>query len=194
MEASWTQMVAWVALTGLGASALWFVRHPRALRAAEGDMPRPYSLSRVQLFWWTMVVIACWLGVYASRGEFWQFNATCLTLLGISGGVGVAARIADARQSATGGPTPSAAASKGFLTDIMSDGVGVSVHRFQAVAFNALYGAVFAIRTFQGTGAEFPTFGSTTLLVLGMSSSAYVAIKHAERSKGEGGSAGSPAV
>jgi hypothetical protein len=179
MEFGLRHVVGGGGLAVLGLAGVWLFLNATALRDESTRMPRPYSLSRVQLAWWTLVVLGAYLGVYAWKGELWPLNGTCLALLGVGGGTSVAGRIIDTRQQqALLVRHQDAEPSQGLFSDILSDENGISVHRFQTVAFNLAYGVSFIVSTFEQAGATmFPTFDSTTLLLLGLSSSVYIAVK-----------------
>ena len=180
---TWLQQgVGWGGLGALALASVWLFVNPTALRDASAQRPRPYSLSRVQLAWWTLLVLGADFGVYAWKGEFWALNGTCLALLGIGAGTSVTGRIIDTRQrEAQAARHQDTEPSRGLFTDILSDDDGISVHRFQTVAFNIAYGVSFMVGTFQDPAAHaFPSFDPTTLFVLGVSASVYVAIKPME--------------
>lgn len=194
METWLRHIVGWGGIGALALSAVWLYLNPTALRDESAASPRPYSLSRVQLAWWTLIVLGAFFGVYAWKGEFWSLNATCLTLLGIGAGTSVAGRIVDTRQQeAALVRHQDAGPSHGLFSDILSDENGASVHRFQTVAFNLAYGVTFLVWTFRepAVGA-FPSFDSTTLLVLGVSSSVYIAVKPTEAASSPGAAATAP--
>jgi hypothetical protein len=69
--------------------------------------------------------------------------------------------------------------SDGFWNDLMSDSQGYSIHRFQNVVFTLLVGFYFLIQTI--SDLEMPVLDDNILLVLGISSGAYVALKPFER-------------
>ena len=144
--------------------------------------PRPYSFSRVQLFWWTLVVAACFLISLGTTGTLPAVNETCLALLGIALGTNGTARLIDDRQIAANDAVGSARhqdqPSEGFWTDIVSDAEGVSVHRFQTLVFNLLYGFGFLSQFLKSM--TFPSFDEKTYALLGLSSAAYLAIKSRE--------------
>lgn len=172
-------VVGWGGLLALALSTAWLFTNATALRDESTQTPRPYSLSRVQLAWWTQIILGAYVGVFAWKGEFWPLSSTCLALLGIGAGTGVAGRIVDTRQQENQQARhQDAAPSNGLFSDILSDENGISMHRFQTVAFNLVYGVAFLVETFQdGAASAFPTFDSTTLLVLGVSSGVYIAVK-----------------
>lgn len=69
--------------------------------------------------------------------------------------------------------------SSGFLTDIMSDENGVSVHRFQMVAWTAVLTLVFVYQVYRTFAM--PEFSSTLLTLMGISSGAYLTLKVPEK-------------
>jgi hypothetical protein len=146
--------------------------------------PRPYSLSRVQLWWWTMIVLGALIGLYGWSGRVASMTETCLALLGISLATTVSGRIVDQRQI----EDPKIERhqdiyrSEGLFRDIVSDENGPSVHRFQTVTLNIFYGVWFVERVASDT--SFPTFDGTTLTLLGVSAAAYVAVKTTESTAG----------
>jgi hypothetical protein len=183
METWLRHVVGWGGIGAIVLSGVWLFLNPTALRDTSAQSPRPYSLSRVQLAWWTLIVLGAFFGVFEWKGQFWALNSTCLALLGIGAGTSVAGRIIDTRQQEAMLPRhQDAEPSHGLFNDILSDDSGVSVHRFQTVAFNLAYGVTFLVWTFGGEPAAsaFPSFDSTTLLVLGFSSSVYIAVKPTE--------------
>lgn len=154
-----------------------------ALRDDSSAVPKPYSLARVQLWFWTVVILGSWILTYGICHEIWALNGTCLTLLGISGLTTSAGRIIDnrdARDPGTAGPNPERSA--GFFADILSDERGLSVHRFQLLSFNLMFGTAFLTDVFSKLDdGKFPSFDPQSLTLLGLSSGTYVAIKSMEK-------------
>jgi len=159
--------------------ALWLFFDRDALRDESSNAKKPFSLSRVQLWWWTLIVLGTAFALYGIHGRFWPFNATCLVLLGLSATTTAAGRIIDERQDreANTEHKQNSNRSEGFWRDLLSDGRGLSVHRFQAVMFNIGYGVGFLLDSFSTSSTGFPTFDSTTLALLAVSSGAYVVLK-----------------
>ncbi|HVZ34891.1 MAG TPA: hypothetical protein VG963_20835, partial [Polyangiaceae bacterium] len=155
---------------------------PSALRDDSQQTPKPFSYSRVQLLFWTIVILSCWVGEWGESGQFWQLNETCLALLGIGGATTLAGRMIDARDAADTrvDRQKNLGTSTGFFQDILSDSQGVSVHRFQGLAFNLAYALSFALQTFQAGAKKFPDFEGSTLALLGISAGTYVALKATE--------------
>lgn len=163
-------------LFGIGG---WLLLDRDALRDDSRQKDKPFSLARVQLWWWTLIVLGAEFALYGVHGAFWPFNTTCLTLLGISAVTTAAGRVIDDRQEREPGieRVQNTVATEGFWRDILSDEHGLSVHRYQTVMFNIAYGVAFLLDTFSKGSLTFPTFDPTTLALLGVSSGAYVAMK-----------------
>ena len=174
-----------------------YYRDENALRDdsnLEANKAKPYSLARVQLWWWTLVIIISFTLVYGITGQFWPMNETCLTLLGISLFTTTSGKIIDNNQI-TDGKTERHQdnPSEGFMTDILSDENGLSIHRFQTVVFNLVYSFYFLIEVFsQLDGKAFPVFDAQTLALLGISSSAYIALKMTEAKPKPSGAEANP--
>ena len=167
----------WIFLVG----AWYFMLDDNALRDASIHTEnKPYSFARVQLWWWTVVVLGSFLGVYYVSGKYWPLNATCLVLLGISGVTTAGARTIDNSQANDPNITrhQDDGPSKGLIRDILSDENGLSIHRFQAMVFNLAYGCSFLAHVFSNaTNGAFPSYDQFVLGLLGFSSGSYVYMK-----------------
>ena len=191
MDAHMVYRVIGVALLFLLVLAAgYLLRDKSALRDISNGGNKPYSLGRVQLWWWSLIIIAMAIISFMFSGKLPDLNTTCLALLGISLGTTVSGRVIDnTDQSRGGGTRHQDAESKGLFTDIMSDSEGISVHRFQSVAFNVIYGLTFIVYVIEkvvtspNTQTVFPDYDTTTLGILLASSSAYVAVKVTENLK-----------
>jgi len=75
-------------------------------------------------------------------------------------------------------PASSASVSKGFLTDILSDGSGYSFHRFQIFAWTIVLGIMFASSVYNNL--SMPEFSTTLLGLMGISSGTYIGFKFPE--------------
>ncbi len=165
----------------------------RAMLKSHGSLTeadQPYSMSRVQLFWWTMIISACFVVAYAVTGSLKGangqsiFNSSILLLLGISAGTTVTGRIIDTghANNPAGIQYQRKKNYKNPLYDIMSDANGISIHRFQAVLFNVIFGFIFIVQFFDTGSSMLPEFDSATLGLLGISSGSYLALKVGEPS------------
>ncbi|MEI9990952.1 MAG: hypothetical protein WDM86_13025 [Rhizomicrobium sp.] len=69
--------------------------------------------------------------------------------------------------------------SDGFLNDILSDQDGISLHRFQAVAWAAALGVIFMVFVVR-SGVAMPQLSVYELALLGISSGTYLGLKTTE--------------
>ncbi|RYD55527.1 MAG: hypothetical protein EOP56_15550 [Sphingobacteriales bacterium] len=136
---------------------------------------RPYSLGRSIMFYWTVIVVfsLCYLGI--TLDQMPTLDNSVLLLMGIVVGTSGTARVIDYVQIGNGVKRHQDDGSQGFLLDIISDQNGLSIHRFQHVIFNIVYGAYFVAYTI-GDHAM-PIFSDTVLGLLGISSGAYALLK-----------------
>jgi cell division protein FtsB len=73
------------------------------------------------------------------------------------------------------------ATSKGFLTDILSDGENVSFHRFQMVVWTIVLGVIFVWSVYRNM--TMPEFDASLLTLMGISSGTYIGFKFPEKLK-----------
>lgn len=173
-------LVGWFVLAVLLLLAAWLAIDQDALHDPGKGVKRPFSFARVQLLWWTVLIVGAWTAIYAQRHELWRLTGPCLALMGISLGTTASARIIENRDRAPGMVSAMADVSEGILRDVLSDGTGLSVPRLQCFMFNLAFGLTFLVRTFTEAKGAFPDFDSTTLALLGLSSSGYVFMKSGE--------------
>jgi hypothetical protein len=175
------QTVACVAFAALLAGAMVLLRDPNALRDSSTESRKPFSFARVQMLWWTLLIVGSYIASYGLTGRLLEMSSTCLTLLGISAGTTAGARMIDKDQERTTGTRHQDEPSTGFFTDILSDENGISVHRFQAVVLNLFIGFTFVIDIFCHLDDKaFPTLDGYMLALLGVSSGTYVTVKTME--------------
>ncbi len=157
-------------------------------RVASGRAP--YSLSRTQLFIWTLIVSCCFILACAYKGEFnGIINQSTVILMGISVGTLVSGSLVDTSnqndEEGTGEIAKMAVVRKrggkdksSFIADILSDGRGVSINRFQSVVFTVIFMCIFVYK-FAASGS-FAEFGSTELMLMGISQAGYIGAKASE--------------
>ena len=142
---------------------------------------KPYSFARTQLMWWSLIIISTFCSYYGINGEICDINQSSLILLGISLGTTVSSKIIDNTDINNNNPRhQDSEKSKGFLTDILSDENGISVHRFQALIFNVVFGIIFInefISKCHTGNFTFVDFQPNELILMGISSAAYVGMK-----------------
>ena len=153
---------------------------------------RPYSFSRVQLFWWTVIIFFCNAWFLAQYGVLFPINPTIAMLLGGGLAVFVFGKTIDntqtKKENEVGIPRhQDLEKTQGFLTDILSDDGGVSIHRLQAVLFNILFGIAFLQGFFYNVSAEkypFLDFDEWQFIILGISATGYLGVKANENNTG----------
>ena len=145
------------------------------LRADGTHANCSFSFSRVQLMWWTVIVASAFIILYGRTGNYDFFNQSTLILLSIGLVTTAGGSIIDTGQRQTTPCRHQDIETQGFIKDILSDENGVSMHRFQALIFNLLFGITFIV-TFL-THNEFPEFNNSELALMGVSSGAYLALK-----------------
>jgi hypothetical protein len=146
----------------------------------------PYSLARLQMALWTIVILAgLWL-VYLITATIFQIPGSVLVLMGVSGATYLGARVLDARApAAPAAPAgPAAAAhppprSRDLLTDIVSDERGIALHRAQMAIWTFALIAMFLTELFRRL--VFVEFDDTMLGLLGISNGTYLALKALEK-------------
>lgn len=182
-----TNIIRWIVPLVIGGLIFWALIqafNPKssfnaALR--NSDKNSKYSLAKVQLFWWTVIISTCFAISYAATGNIQNvLNTSCLVLLGISLGTTAAGKVIDNSEEANLAVRHQTMNPRNFWMDILSDYQGVNLHRFQAVIFTLLFGIVFIIQFFQADMTQLPAFDTTTLGLLGVSSGGFVALKFNE--------------
>lgn len=163
---------------------MWLAVKTDLLKDTQVDngSEKTYSFSRSQLFYWTMIVIICLCAGMGNNGKFDLLlklkEPSILLLLGISVGTASVATYIDNEI-----PNPKKNTdSNGFIRDILSDAGGISVHRYQALLFNIIFGLVFVCQFINNT-TEFPVFDNYALALMGTSSAGYLLIKTNEKQK-----------
>lgn len=147
----------------------------------------PYSLSRLQLLVWTVVISCSYIYVVFCLNNdpsvVIEINKTALFLLGISLVTKGAASTIDNAQSE--GKRNQDEPSTGFFTDILSDDEGVSIHRMQNFIWSVIAITVYICILFgdHTSPAELPTLDNTLLILTGLSSAGYLGMKLGENSE-----------
>jgi hypothetical protein len=155
----------------------------------------PYSLSRFQLAFWSLLVIAAYLFIWLITEELDTITGSVLALLGIGSATALGATIIDQGKPPAGSapaapiveappgtalPPAVPMASRGFLNDVLSDDQGLSIYRFQLFAWTLVLGVIFCASVYNGL--EMPQFSTTLLGLMGISSGTYLGFKVPEKS------------
>lgn len=159
-------------------AAIYLAIKTSMLKDAGTGTSSTYSLAKTQLLWWTLIITSCFIvALDSSSGKiFPDLNSTVVTLLGISLGTTATSKIIDG-QLKVQGKRSHQANSRSFMHDLLSDENGISVHRFQTVVFNIIFGVTFFIEFTQNGSFKFPEYDTSQLAVLGISSAGYIALK-----------------
>lgn len=178
------------AKSGLLRNELFSQENLCKIAKAEGIKdPRPaYSLGRTQLAFWTMIIVSSF--IYAvlkksSPGDICipVINGVNLALLGIATGTTVMAKVIDGSQMDNQGAIipQQDHPSKQFLTDIISDEKGVSIHRMQNVIWTLVVGGIYIwyVADHAGLPGE-ETITPQLLSLMGISTGAYLGLKTVE--------------
>jgi hypothetical protein len=120
-------------------AVIYFDRKYCMLRdMTTANLHQPYSWSRVQLAWWSVIILSCFITIIIMKGAAPTLDISTVILLGISAATTATAKaidISDAEKNE--GIRHQDDFGKNFFLDILSDGT-VSVHRFQTIVFNCV--------------------------------------------------------
>jgi len=162
------------------------------LRDTSNQSSQPYSWSRVQLAWWTIIILSSFIAVLWKEPEHIApaLDYSIVILLGISSVTTATAKVIDLP---TQGVPSIQSISRNFFLDILSDNSGVSISRFQTVVFNLVFGIWFIavvahnLNAIPPGGINFiiPHIENTNLALLGLSSATYAAVKTTENKESE---------
>ena len=138
--------------------------------------------------WWTVIVLACMITIMTLGRGIPTLDSSTLILLGISSGTIAAARVIDiSNNSKSEKSTGQNDGSFNLILDLLSDTQGVSIPRFQALAFNVVFGLYIVISVIHNMGDTnidiskiIPVIGDNNLILLGISSGVYTTLKVAE--------------
>ncbi len=152
---------------------------------------KPYSFSRVQLAWWTVIVLSAFITIILAGKGIPIFDQSTLILLGISAATTAAAKVVDvADETNPAIARHQDANGENFFLDILSDEKGVSIHRFQTVVFNLVFGVWFIHYVLNNFGSDdpsaiMPVIDNNNLILLGLSSGVYAGLKITENKSGQ---------
>jgi hypothetical protein len=149
---------------------------------------KPYSWSRTQLTWWTLIIFSSLITIMIFRNRFPFLTESTLILLGISSLTTASARIIDISDRNDPKKTNLSRddESEGFFIDLISDKSSVSIHRFQAVILNLVFGIWYIHAVLCNLMCNvalndiLPTFHPNSMVLLGLSSATYAALKTTE--------------
>jgi hypothetical protein len=194
----------WITAGILFATIIFFDKKYCMLRdTSKAASHQPYSWARVQLAWWTVIVLASFITIFWLKGTAPSLDISTVVLLGISAATTATARVIDLSDQETPGIIRHQDGfGKNFFLDILSDQTGVSVHRFQTIVFNAVFGIWFINAVLNNIMQDcgiystdpsllatcmkspinyiMPPISNNNLILLGLSSATYAALKTTE--------------
>ena len=162
------------------------------LRAPNAAVTKPYSYSRVQLAWWTVIIISAFAAILIVACDVPVFDQSTIILLGISAATTATAKVIDVSDQTNPKVNPANLnlGSDNFILDILSDENGVTVHRLQSVLFNFIFGIWFILKIWNNIALLpsgkldashiIPIMDPNNLLLIGISSGTYAAMKATE--------------
>jgi len=186
------QIYFWIILLSITFIVIICDRRYDMLRDISKAKPKPYSWSRVQLAWWTIIVLSSFIAILISHQQAPNLSQSTVVLIGISAATIAAGNVIDISDiknpsiSLRGQDEPGT----NFFLDILSDSSGVSICRFQTVIFNFVFGVWFINSVLSHISSSaindvMPEFGNNSLILLGLSSATYAALKTTENKAGE---------
>jgi hypothetical protein len=144
------QLIFWLVSLVLVVLIIFFDRKYSMLRDTSSAAKKPYSYSRVQLGWSARMI-----DISDEKNPNILFRSQDL-------------------------------GSDNFFLDILSDENGVSIHRFQSVIFNLVFGIWFILKVIHNIdsiadpSAVMPVLTDNNLILIGLSSGTYAALKATE--------------
>jgi hypothetical protein len=133
-----------------------------------------YSLAKVQLAFWTVIIILCETYIWCITGALPDLSASSLILLGISVGTTALSNAVGYANELKPQPTTGS-----FWRDIITDSAGVpSIHRMQMVIWTILIGFYFIRQSW--LHFSMPDISENMMILMGISSGTYVVFKTQE--------------
>lgn len=169
----WTFLI----LIALVAGGVWYTAEKTGVvRDSNPQLPwdqRPFSLAKVQLALWMVVIGVSYILLHLFTGQFnGLLNGTALALLGISAATTMAS-------AAVENPPPAAPQKhQDFVTDLVSDSNGANLHRLQMVMWTLVLAVIYLWQMW--TDLKLPDFDGETFGLMGISASTYVWFKKKE--------------
>lgn len=134
--------------------------------------PPSWSLSRLLMAGWTVSVLGSWLLLYVFRHTMGTIPDALVSLTGLSAGTTLTASAIEHREVRAARP------SGGLVHDLLVVDGGMSFHRFQLLAWNAV--ALIILWRQVVMYLRMPEYPTSVLLLLGISSASYLGGKYTE--------------
>jgi len=181
--------VFWIVFILLSIAVVYCNKHYCMLKDTSSAKKQPYSWSRVQLAWWTIIVLSSFITIVIEFNQAPGLNTSTVVLLGISAATIATAKVIDVNdETAPGTVRHQDKDGTNFILDILSDQDNVSITRFQTVIFNFVFGLWFIVfvmeclpvATLANIDSIMPAISDNNLILLGLSSATYAAVKSTE--------------
>jgi hypothetical protein len=185
-----TTIIFWLVLLSFLLLFLWLGIRFNLLKDKSTATVKPYSYARVQLTWWTLIIVSSFVSIFLSKGNLPLLDSSIIILLGLSSATTATAAVIDTSDQSNSKLTLiQNQESEGFLLDILSDNNGISIHRLQAFLFNIIIGVWVLYSVQKGLlncnvitnqtciNTIIPSIDDNKLLLLGVSALAYVGLK-----------------
>lgn len=183
----YTQLYFWIPFLFLAFILNLFSRKYNMLKDISTAKVKPYSWSKVQLAWWTIIILASFIAIIIQTHSAPDLNSSTLILLGISAATTATSTAIDVSEI----NDPSIVSrsqdneSSNLVLDILSDKSGISISRFQTVVFNFVFSIwfiVYVLNHLGNTSADdiMPVISDNNLILLGLGSATYAALKTTE--------------
>lgn len=165
------------------------VINPAAFKtnATDQEIKNPkaaFSWSRTQLAFWTVIIFSSFLYLlFKFDFNIPELNNVNLILLGIVVATTASAKLIDDSQKKNKDLSQDYP-SEGFLRDILSDKNGVSIHRLQNLLWTLGVGIIYIqYVAVQSNMPDETVLTENLLILMGVSTGAYIGIKTTENSK-----------
>jgi hypothetical protein len=140
-----------------------------------GDKNTSYSLAMSQLAFWTLLISTSVIYIWLTTTKLPNLTPSTLALLGISIATTAGAKVITySRQE-----NPEEAKSENFFIDILSDFKNVNIYRFQMFIWTLILGFIYVQKVIYYQ--QIPEFSETYLMLMGISSGAYVLLKATDK-------------
>lgn len=156
-----------------------------------GDISPPFSLARVQLAVWTVIISSSFLYIVFCLSSDANcppclkipINETALILMGISVATTLTGNVIDKSQMDR--PRHQDHPSRGFFIDILSDENGMSIHRFQNILWTSVAITIYLnkVACTNCGQCRLPDLDMTLIVLTGISSASYLGLKINENEK-----------
>ncbi|MGA2445813.1 MAG: hypothetical protein ABSG50_10350 [Opitutaceae bacterium] len=160
---------------------------------------RPYSLAKTQMAFWFFLIVSAFVIIWAITGSHDSITESVLVLMGIGSGTALGVAVQDkgkehsskvlkeldelrSQRAALAAGTDTTEidakikektpASVHFMTDVLTDADGISLHRFQMFVWTLVLGVIFIKEVY--CNLAMPEFNATLLALMGISSGTFL--------------------